>query len=99
MHIETFIVCGDRPGVPTVPPGRNDESGHYLAVPQHIVRDQQPAGAKKLHQPIQGRLVERLVGVLEDQVEGPGYLREHSLRIADENTDTVRESRARKVLA
>ena len=99
MRVEPFIVGSDRPGVLGVSPGWIDEPRHHFTVPQHVVGDQQPAGAKKLHQAIQGRHVERLVAVLEDQVEGPGDLREHPLRIADEDADTIREPCAGKVLA
>ena len=43
------------------------EAGHDLAVPEHVVGDEQAAGTQQRHEPIEHRHVQLLVAVLKNQ--------------------------------
>src|SRR5256885_9740869 len=53
--------------------------------PQHIIRDEQAAGAQQRDEPIEQRRVERLRAVLKNQIERTRDLRDHPLRVADDH--------------
>ena len=70
---------------------------HDLAVPQHVVGDQQPARPQQADQPIEQRLVQLLVAVLEDQIERSRHLRDLQLRVADDDADAIGEAGAGEI--
>ena len=99
MGREPLIVFGNRPRVARIPLRPRDESGHDLAVPQHVVGDEQPAGTQERHQPVEQRRVELFVAVLKDHVEWSADFRKHPLRIADDHVDAVRQPGPLEVVA
>ena len=76
-----------------------DEPGHDLAVPQHVVGDQQPARPQQADQPVEQRRVELLVAVLKNQIERAGHLRDLQLRVADDDADAIGEAGALEIVA
>jgi hypothetical protein len=75
------------------------EPRHNLAVPQHVVGDEEPARPEERHQAIERRRIERLVAILKDQIERSRHLRELQPCVADDHADAVGKAGAHEILA
>src|SRR5665213_4348579 len=64
-----------------------------------VVGHQQSTWPEQADEPLEHRVVEFPVAVLEDQIERPRDFVQHPLRVADNDVDAIVEARAREVLA
>ena len=99
MRRDPLVVFGNRARVRRIVAGRGRESRHHLAVPEHVVGDQQSTGAEQRDQPIEERLVELLVAVLKNEIERAGHLRDFQPRVADNDAHALGDAGTREILA
>ena len=97
--VQAHVVVDDRLRVGGVVVRRPDEARHDLAAPQHVVRHEQAARPEQIHETIEHRPVLLLVAVLKDEIERAGHLRQHPLRVADDDADAIGEAGAGEILA
>ena len=96
MGAQPLVVFDNRTGLSGIAPRRLHEPRNDLAVP-NIVGDEDTS--KAAHQAIQHRPIELLVAVLENQIERPGDLGQHSLGVADDDAGATGQPGPREMLA
>ena len=89
MRGETLVICGDGSRVLWRLCGCSRETGHDLAVPEHVVGHEQSARPEQSDEAIEQRLVQLLAAVLEDQIEWARHLRNLQLRVADDDARAI----------
>ena len=99
MTTQTLVVFRDGARVFRLARRLRDESWHHLAVPQHVVGDDEPARPREIDEAVEHRQVRALVAVLKDQIEWAAHFRQHQRRVADHDGDAVGDARLHEVLA
>src|SRR5206468_10921423 len=99
MTTQTLVVFRDGARVFRLARRLRDESWHHLAVPQHVVGDDEPARPHEIDEAVEHRQVRALVAVLKDQIEWAAHFRQHQRRVADHDGDAGGDARPHEVLA
>src|SRR5438132_56616 len=98
MRRDALVVFGDGPRIVAAVRGCLAKTGHDVAVPQHVVGDEQPAGPQQGDESVEKRSIELLVAVLKNHIEWTRHFRDHARGVADDHVDPLGQAGLREVL-